>query len=421
MVSKKTLQNGLRVLAVPRENTESVTVLVLVGAGVKHEEKRISGVSHFLEHMLFKGTKNLPTPLAVADVIDRVGGSCNAFTSEEHTGYYAKVDSRHTDLALEWVADIFLRSTFPSPEMKRERGVVIEEMHMQHDDPKDWIHTLWHSLLYGDQPAGWNILGTEDSVRGLSRKDILLYQQSMYVPSGTVVCVAGKVSAPEVFSKVGKLFKSMGSAPLVSRSKTKEQQYTPALFLEHRETAQTHLALGVRGFALHDPRRYDLLLAATLLGGMMSSRLFTEIREKLGLAYSVGTGNEMDTDSGFFVTMAGVKNEGAEKAIRVILREYKRMTTELVSASDLRKIKEYEIGKTTLQLESSGSLAQFVATQELLEKRILTPEEVYDMIQRVTARSIQRVAREIFRNERLNLAIIGPFQDKKPFQRILHV
>lgn len=421
MIEEKKLSNGLRVITAPRENTDSVTVLVLVGAGVKHEEKRVSGISHFLEHMLFKGTANLPTPLAVADVIDRVGGVCNAFTGEEYTGYYAKVDHRHVDLALEWVSDIFLHSTFPSPEIRREKGVVIEEMHMQHDDPRDWIHMLWYSLLYGDQPAGWNILGTEKSVSELSQKDILSYKNAWYVPSNTVVCVAGRIDSSRVFRVVKRLFGGMRPSPLAPSVLTQEKQVAPAVLLEFRESAQTHIALGVRAFGLSDERKYGGMLMATILGGMMSSRLFINIREKLGLAYSVSTSCEMDTDVGFLATMAGVKNEGVEKVARVILKEYKRMTREIVSPRDLQKIKDHEIGKMTLQLESSSSFAQFLATQELLEGRILTPEDVYGMIKSVRGSDIRRVAQDIFRNDRLNLAILGPLKNEKPFRNILHL
>ena len=422
MFRKTVLKNGLRLITVPQKNTQAVTVLVLVGTGSKHEEKEVNGISHFLEHMFFKGTKKRPSSFAIAEPLDKIGGIYNAFTSQEYTGYFAKVESSNFELALDWVSDIFLNSLLPEKEIEKEKKVIHEEINMIYDHPMSYIGILWLKLLYGDQSAGWSIAGTKESVTKINRQKLLEYRQKQYSSDNTIVTVSGNFEEKLAFNLIKKLFSKIKIEKSKEKPKVIEKQKEPQCFLEERKTDQAHLCLGARGFNLFHPKRYSQELLATILGGgMMSSRLFIEIREKLGLAYYVSTDSEENPETGFLVTQAGVDNKKIEKAIKAILKEYQKMTQKEVSLSELKKAKDNIKGKMALFLESSDARASFCANQELLEKRILTPKEIFAKINEVTTFDIRQTAREIFRPEKLNLALIGPFKDKNKFQKLLKI
>ncbi len=421
MVRKTTLKSGLRIITIPQRSTKTVTVLVLVGTGSKYETKEKNGISHFLEHMFFKGTAKRPTPMEVAEALDQVGGQYNAFTGEDYTGYYAKVDATHFDLALDWVADIFLRSKLPSKEIQKEKGVVLEEMHMYYDMPSRHLDNLWMQLLYGDQPAGWNIVGTKQSITQLSRHDLKEYITRQYVALNTVICIAGNIKQREAVAKARRAFAQILHANPVVKERVREEQHVPQLLLEWRKTNQTNSALGVRAYTPSDPKRFAQYLLAVVLGGMMSSRLFVEVREKLGLAYDISTTSESNPDTGYLVTTGGVKNDSAEKAIQAILKEYKRLKRVGISKTELTKAKEYEKGRMALELESSNAKANFYGMQELLRGEMLTPEQLYDRIHAVTPAQIQEVAQDIFRQEKLNLVVLGPHRDEAHFASLLKI
>jgi len=419
MYRKTTLKNGLRIIAVPQKSTLAVTVLALVGTGSKYETKETNGISHFLEHLYFKGTKKRPSTKALVETLDKVGGIYNAFTGEEYTGYYAKVAVPHLDLALEWVSDVYLNSLLPKKELEKERGVIVEEINMFLDTPMVYIGELWKKLLYGNQPAGWEIAGTKENVAKMTREQILNYMKSQYVASNTIICVAGKVSFLEAVNKTKKYFSGIKITKPASKVPVVERQNKPQTLLLTKNTDQTHLALGVRAFNVFHPQRYALELLETILGGMMSSRLFVEIRDKLGIAYYIKTDADLDPDTGYLVTQVGVDNKKADKAILTILKEYKKISRQKISKTELKKAKDFIKGKTTLLLESSDARASFYAGQELLEKQILTPEEVFKKIDKVSINDILKVARGIFQPQKLNLALIGPFKDKTKFQKLL--
>jgi len=419
MVKKTTLKNGLRIVTIPQKGTRTVTVFVLVGTGSKYEDKKTNGISHFLEHMFFKGTASRPRAVDVVEPLDQIGGAYNAFTAEDFTGYYAKVDASHLDLALDWVSDIFLHSKLPPKEIQKEKGVVMEELHMHRDNPMSHVDTLWSKLLYGDQPAGWDIVGTQESVFGLSRKQLLEYMKSQYVASNTVVCVAGNVKEHDVVKKVKRLFAAIRTTTARGKSPVRERQGKPAVLLEWRKTDQSHIALGVRGYNLSHRMRYAQYLLATSLGGMMSSRLWLTIREKMGLAYYISTSSECNPDTGSLVTSAGVKSASAEKVIQMILREYKRVKVYKLSKRELQKIKDHEKGKLALQLESSDAKANFYSMQELLQGTLLTPEQIYGKIDDITVEDVKEVANDIFQPGKLNLVVLGPHRDKTTFSKLL--
>ncbi len=413
MYRKTKLKNGLRILTIPQKETKAATILILVGAGSKYETKEVSGISHFLEHMFFKGTEKRKGPLEVAEDLDKIGGEFNAFTGEEYTGYYAKVNYSNFDIALDWVADIFLNSKIPSKELSKERGVIIEEINMYRENPMMYIEDLWKKVLYGDQPAGWDIAGTAKSVSRIERKDIKKYMDEHYVASNTVICVAGNIDQEKTIEEVKKYFSGIKNISPKEKLPVIEKQKEPQVKILYKKGNQTNLALGVRGYSINHPHNFTLDVMAVILGGAMSSRLFKEVREKLGAAYYIKTYNNADSDSGSLVTMAGVDNKKLDKVIEVILREYKKLTKVKVSESELKKAKEYIKGKIILKMEASDAQASFYGTQELLKNNILSLEDVFKKVDKVTSEDIIEVARDIFKNEKLNMALIGPFKNKK--------
>ena len=419
MYKKTTLDNGLRIITIPLKESKSITVLILVKTGSKYETKETSGISHFLEHMCFKGTNKRPLPIDISETLDSIGGNFNAFTSQEYTGYYARVASAHFETALDWVSDIYLNSKYPKEELEKEKGVIIEEINMYYDQPIQHVQYLWGKLLYGDQPAGWNIAGTKESVRGITREKMVNYVSRQYTAPNTIVCVAGNIEESSVIEKVKEYFSELKKDQAMGKEEVKEEQLEANILLESRKTDQTHLYLGVRAYNISHPDRYTQKLLSIILGGMMSSRLFIEIREKLGAAYYVGTESSSDSDTGYLAARAGVDNKKLEEVIKVILKEYKKITEEEVPPKELKKAKEYVKGKTSLALETSAAQASFYTNQELLEDEILTPEEIFKKIDAVTSQDILRVAKDIFQFNKLNFAMIGPSQEEQKIKEIL--
>lgn len=423
MFKKFTFENGLRFIAIPMKNAESVAVLLLVGTGSKYETKELNGMSHFLEHMFFKGTKKRPNTLEIAETLDRVGGEYNAFTSKEITGYWAKVDKRHLDVALDWISDIFLNSQFDENEMAKEKGVVIEEMNMYLDTPTAYVKEIFEKLLYGDQPAGWRIIGEKENILSFNRQKLLDYYQNHYSSSNTVICVAGDINPNDISQKIQEYFKDITTRKTKDQPKVIEKQEKPEAMLHNKTTDQTHFCLGVRAYDLFHPQKHALNILSIILGGNMSSRLFIKVREREGLAYYIHTSVENNLNAGYLVTQAGVDRKNLEKSISLILEEYKNLKDKVITEDELKKAKDYLKGISTLSLESSDAKASFYASEELLEKEILTLEEKFKQIDKVSADDINKVAKDIFMPEKLNLAAIGPFEDsrKEELARLLEI
>ncbi len=417
--TKTKLKNGLRVITVPMQDNPTVTVLVLVETGSKYETKRKNGISHFLEHMCFKGTEKRPTAHAISAELDGLGSQYNAFTGQEYTGYYAKSDSKHFKQIFDVVSDIYLNSTFPEAEMEKEKGVIVEEINMYEDMPHRHVQDLFTELLYGDQPAGWNIAGTRENVRAMTRSDFVEYKQAHYVPKATTVIVSGHVKEKAVLAEAERVFGHIKSAPKSDKKPTKDTQSKPAVRIQHKKTDQTHLVLGVRSFEVYDKRNSAVAVLATILGGGMSSRLFIKLREELGVAYYVRASNDASTDHGAFQISAGVSNDRVQEVVGEMLAECAKFTRDLVPKAELEKAKEYLVGNMKLELESSDAWANFYGGQEVLRKKIEGPDDVERRIRRVTAKDIQAVAQEIFTDKHLNLALIGPFEDTEVFLKTL--
>lgn len=420
MFHKITLSNGLRIITVPNKNSQSATVMVLVGAGSKYENKVNNGISHFTEHLFFKGTKKRPQAKDIAETLDKIGGSYNAFTSKEWTGYFAKVEKSHFELALDWVSDIFLHSLLPAKETEKERGVIIEEINMTLDTPMRYVSDLWEELLYGDQPAGWQIIGPKENILKLKRGDFVSFINKHYSSKNTIVAIAGNFSEKDIIRVVQRYFKNISSGKPEEKIETIQRQEKPKVLVHYKPTDQSHVCLGARGFAIGDQQRYAQELLAVILGGNMSSRLFLEVREKKGLAYYIHTSDETYTDTGYLVTQAGVPNSKADEAAALILKEYKKIKDRGVGYEELKKAKDYFKGVLALSLEASDAQAIFFASQELLEGKILTPKEKYEKIDKITAEDVQKAAREIFQPKNLNLALIGPHKNKLRFEKILN-
>ncbi len=413
--TKTKLSNGLRVITVPMKDNPTVTVLVLVETGSKYETQEKNGISHFLEHMCFKGTEKRPTAHSISAELDGLGSQYNAFTGQEYTGYYAKSDAKHFKQIFDVVSDIYLNSTFPEAEMQKEKGVIIEEINMYEDMPHRHVHDVFSALLYGNQPAGWNIAGTRDNVRNMTREDFVQYKKAHYVPKATTVIVAGKVKEKDVEKEIARVFGSLKSTPKSDKVAVVEKQTKPAVSIYQKATDQTHLVFGVRTFDAYDKRRAALAVLSTILGGGMSSRLFIKLREELGVAYYVRAGWDGYTDHGYFSISAGVTNDRVYEVLGEIVKECALMKKELVSPEELAKAKEYIAGNMKLELESSDAWANFFGSQEVMRKKIELPDDIETRIRKVSAKDIQKLAQEIFVDKHANLALIGPFTDTAPF------
>jgi len=401
------------------EGTKTVTVMVMIGTGSKYETKDINGVSHFLEHMMFKGTTKRPNKLQIAKELGGIGADFNAFTGKEYTGYYARASASKLDILMDVVSDIFLNSRLDSEDIDMERGVIIEEINMYRDNPQRYVGDLFEQLLYGDQPAGWDIAGEKDIINNLKRESFVNYFNSHYVSSNTVVVVAGNIDPDSIKTKVGEYFHNIRQADKVSKLAVIEQQSKPQVLVHFKATDQSHFLVGWRAYDMHNEKKYALNVLASILGGGMDSRLFQEVRDKRGLAYYVGAGVDAYTDSGFVVCNAGVNNDKVEEALKVILDEVAKIKKDGITAEELQHAKDKTEGYLVLALENSMAVAQAYAGPVLFENKVLTPEEELAKIKAVTREEIMAVAQEVFQEDKLNLALIGPFKDSEPFKKLL--
>lgn len=416
---RKVLPNGLRVLTVPMPSFESVTVMVMVGAGSRYEKRSNNGISHFLEHMAFKGTKKRPSALSISTLIDGFGGECNAFTGKETTGYYIKSSSNHVELGLNVLSDMLRNSLFDQKEIDKERGVILEEINLYEDTPARKIGDIYEQLLYGDTPMGWDTAGEKEIIKKIKRRDFTSYLKSFYSAHNITVVIAGGIDSNKAEMLVEKYFGNMKRFDTNRYLKVIENQKKPAVYIKHKKTEQVHIALGVRTVPVDHPNRYALSVLAAILGGGMSSRLFHEVREKRGLAYYVRAASEHYMDCGSLVSVSGVDPKRVDEAIKIIVGEYRKIGKNPVGEVELKKAKEFLKGHFVLELEDSRAVAGFYGAQELLEQKIDTLEEVIAKIQKVTVSDIAKVAKKYFVAKHLNLAVIGDFADGQRFEKLL--
>ncbi|OGH43045.1 MAG: hypothetical protein A3B53_00690 [Candidatus Levybacteria bacterium RIFCSPLOWO2_01_FULL_42_15] len=423
--NRTVLSNGLRVITVPMPSLQSATVLVMVGAGSRYETKQNNGISHFLEHMAFKGTKKRPSALAISTLVDGIGGEVNAFTGKETTGYYIKSLATHVDLSLDILSDMLQNSLFDKAEIQKERGVILEEINLYEDTPARKIGDVYEQALYGDTPMGWDIAGEKKIIRSINQSDFVSYLNTLYSPHNMVVVVAGGIDVEKTEALTTRYFGGMKRSQIKRFKPLIEVQSKPFVFIKPKKTEQVHIALGVRTVPLEHPHHYPLAVLSAILGGGMSSRLFHEVREKRGLAYYVRTSSDHYQDCGSLVSLAGVDAKRVDEAIRVIVEEYNKVKSEKlkVKSSELIKAKEFIKGHMMLELEDSKSVAGFYAHKELLERTIDNPSDVLAKIDKVELSDIEDVAKSYFTPARLNLAAIGNFDgaNRQRFEKLLEL
>lgn len=415
---KIVLPNGLRVVSVPAHDTQALTVLALFEVGSRYETARQGGASHFIEHLMFKGTKRRPSPTVISRELDAVGADYNAFTSKDHTGYYIRLDGKRGKLAVDMLHDIVYNSTFQADELERERQVILEEINMYEDNPIMHAEELLEGLLYQGSPLGRVIAGTPETVKSLGRADLMKYQAAHYVPAKTVVAVAGRIE-PGIMESVRELFGSVPKAPSRSFERAKVRTGKPALNLKFKETEQVLAMIGFPGYPYGHKKLPALSVLLTALGGGMSSRLFTEVRVRRGLAYSVSADASAYQDVGNVAVFAGLAKARVEEGIKVIMNEIAKVADRGLTAAELCRSRDYIQGKTVLHLETSTALAEFFARQELMTGKMETPEEKMAKIAAVTAEEVQAVAAEVFQTKNISASIIGPYKDENHFLPLL--
>jgi len=419
MFKQYKLKNGLRVLLAPMAETKAVTVLVLTKVGSRYETRDINGASHFVEHIMFKGTKKRPTTKHISKELDGIGAEYNAFTSKDHTGYYIKTRADKAELALEMLSDMLFNPKFDATEINRERGVIIEEINMYEDNPMMYMEDLFEQTVYGDYPLGWNIAGPKEVIKKVSRAKLYNYYKKYYQPKNMLVAVAGRIDN-KTMDLVKKYFSNnIKKDKLEGFKKITIKQTKPQIKIKYKDTEQAQLALGFPAYSFHNKKIYPLYLLSVILGGNMSSRLFTNIRERKGLCYFIRSSVNLYQDTGTLMIQAGLDKSRLAPAITEILKELKKFKQLGVTKIELKKAKDYLEGKLTLQLEASDSVASWLSRQELLENKIITPAELLNKLAEVTVEDIKKVSAEVIKTSRINMSLIGPYKKESEFNRLL--
>ncbi len=418
MYRKTTLDNGLRVLTETMPHTRSVSICIFIGVGSRYEADSQAGVSHFIEHLLFKGTQKRANAREISVAIEGVGGVVNAGTDKELTVYWCKTARPHFPLALDVLADILLHSRFDPDDIENERRVIIEEIRLERDSPSQLVNMLIDELLWPGHPLGRDVAGDEGSVSGISREMMLGYLSQHYLPANTVVSIAGGLKQAEMVNAVNQALGSWAGGKTHPGYQAYKERPFPRLKIERKETEQAHLCLGLGGLSLLHPKRFILDLLNVILGEGMSSRLFTEIRDRLGLAYSIHSYADHLLDSGDVTIYAGVEPANLRVAIEAVLEQLARLK-ESVPEDELVKAKELAKGRLLLRMEDSRSVAGWMGGQEILTGRILTVDRVTRIIDAITADEIKELARELLVESQLRLAVVGPVAEDEPLEKLL--
>jgi predicted Zn-dependent peptidase len=414
-----TLPNGLKIILTPIEGTKSVTVLCLVGAGSRFETPEINGISHYLEHMFFKGAQRYKNAAEVSEAIDGVGGDFNAFTAKEYAGYYVKLASHQKEIAFDVIGDMMLEATFLPEEIEKERGVIMEEYNMYQDTPMYQVGWNFERLLFGDQPMGWDQIGTKEAISSFQRDQFVDYKEKLYTPDNAVISISGNFEEEEVMALIQKYFPFPDGKRALDFEPYKELPSDKKVVLQHKKTEQGHIIVGFPGFPSHHEDEYAEKVLAVTLGGNMSSRMFMSVREAQGLCYYIRTTTDDYTDIGAISTSAGVNVESVEKAITAIMAEYKKIMDEPVEEKELKKAKEFMKGKIILGLEDSEEYAHMMGKQALLYGEVRSVDEILKKIDAVTAEDVQRVAKQLFTEDKVKLAMIGPYENEEHFASLL--
>jgi len=407
MYNKAVLDNGLRVITSTMPHSRSICLAILAGAGSCYETKEEAGISHFAEHLFFKGTERRPTSREITQDIEGVGGIINAGTDKEVTIFWCKVASPHFSIALDVLSDLLLNSRFDTKDVEKERQVIIEEIHMNLDIPQQRVNMLIDELLWPEQPLGREVTGYKETVSSLTRERLLDYVGRRYMPNNTVLSIAGNIQHEEAMAQIEPRFDKWPAGELVTAYTTDDKQTKARLRIEPKDIEQAHLCLAVHGFSRSHPQRFTLDLLNTVLGGGMSSRLFMEIRERRGLAYDIHSYTEHFLDSGSFGIYAGVDPAKTETALAAILEELSKIRHG-IATSELTRAKELSKGRLYLRFEDSQNVALWYGTQEILVRQILDVDNVISIVDAITIDELQEVAQKILTDSELNLAVTGP-------------
>ncbi len=391
----------------------------MLSAGSRYERAENRGIAHFAEHMFFKGTERRPSSRDLTTIVDGIGGEFNAFTSKEYTGYYVRCAGADRDTALDVLIDMLRHSKFDPEEIEREKGVILEEMNMYADTPRDHIGNVFEDLMYGNNPLGWEVLGTKETVKAATRETFLGYLDEWYHPDRMVVGVSGMVGDDLIPLLEGHLGDMTGKADGRPTPAPTVTQTGPRVRVQHKDADQAHIILGVPSIGIGHPDRYALAMLATVLGGGMSSRLFLEVRERRGLAYYVFGTNHSYTDAGSLYAQAGVDINRIDDAVSVIVEQFHRLANETVPTDELEKARSLSKGRFVLRTETPQGLIMYGLNREVLEGSALEPVDYLAEIDKVTAEDVRRVAQDLIRTNALNLAVIGPFKDEDRFAKLL--
>ena len=415
---RSALGNGIRVVTASMPQVGSVSCFVMLAAGSRYETPEAKGIAHFAEHMFFKGTEGRPTARTISAEIDAIGGEFNAFTGKELTGYYVRTGAETRDVAFDVLADMLLNSRFDPEEIEKEKGVILEEMNVYLDTPARYVGSVYDRLLYDNQPLGWDILGTKETIESATRDSFTSYLDAWYRPERIVVGVGGRIG-DRLHERLEELLGGIEPRPTGTPAPVVLPPNGSSVYLHTKASEQAHLILGVRSYPIGHPDRYALQLLAVILGGGMSSRFFTEVREKRGLAYYVHASNSAYTDTGTFYASAGVDVSRIDEAITTILGELRKATQEPVPADEFEKARGYAKGRFVLRLESPQGTIQYGLRRELLEGEIEEPDDLLRELDKVSVGDVQRVARDLIEEKRLYLALVGPFDDAERFEDLL--
>ncbi len=424
MFTKHVLPNNVRVLLAPLKETKTVTALVLFGVGSRYEKKAINGISHFIEHMMFKGTKKRPTALSISKELDAVGAEYNAYTTKEVTGYWVKLVADKLDLALDLVSDMLYNSKFEAEEIEREKKVICEELHMYRDNPMMYVDTLLEQIMFESSSLGWDIGGEDEIILGMKRESMMHFRDSHYHGKNLVVGIAGNFDEKQGLKQIQKYFGSSwerGTSANVFPPYRFRAKKKPSLLVHYKDTEQVQCAFGFHGFSNTHPDVYAASLLSIILGGSMSSRLFIAVRERKGLCYSIRASHQSFLDTGVFSVQAGLDKSRIHLALRTILQELTRVKKHGVTESELKRAKDFIKGKMALQFEDSENVVSWYVTQEVLTKKLFTPEEKFEKFAKVTRADIARVAHTLFSTPRTHLAIIGPYKDSQEFEKLMKI
>lgn len=421
MYSYQTLDNKLRVITVPLKETKAVTVLVMAKVGSRYETGSIRGISHFLEHMTFKGTHKRPTSLALTKELDSIGAEFNAYTSKDHTGYYIKADASHIDLALDMLSDMLFNSKLDAKEVEKERGVIIEEMNMYYDNPLIYIEDLFEESIFQGSPLGQDIIGNRKTIEGMNREKIASFVKQYYTNSNLVVGVAGAIDDKTV-NKVKKYFKSknFGKGEFEFK-KFASKQAGPQAKTMFKDSQQVQIGMGFPAYSYGHKNTYAFQLLSVILGGNMSSRLFISVRERHGLCYYIKCQPNVYEDTGNLYIQAGLDKNRLNEAIKIIIEELKKVKKNGVTGPELQRAKDFIKGKTILSLEDSSHVCEWYVKQAVLQKKLFTPEEKFKLYEKVKKDDILRVAKNIIQGNKINLAVIGPYKNGKQFVELLRI